>query len=111
MSHTPKIRNQTTVNPTSRTTFQRLSSNRFFAVGDKASRKKLRNHCMPSCYTHPMPKRQRDENTVIVRAVERVTGTKPVRGEDLLPARLAKKLREVKAKEAARQDKVEKSRR
>ena len=47
-----------------------------------------------------MPSRKRkptaDDNTRIVRAVERVTGSEPVRGEDLLPPRLAKELREAK---------------
>ena len=32
----------------------------------------------------------------IVRAVNRLTDSEPVRGEDLLPPRLAKKLREAK---------------
>jgi Zn-dependent peptidase ImmA (M78 family)/transcriptional regulator with XRE-family HTH domain len=48
-----------------------------------------------------MPSRKRptkpDDNTAIVRAVERVTDSGPVRGEDLLPPRLARKLRAAKA--------------
>lgn len=45
-----------------------------------------------------MPKRKpaKDSNTAIVRAVEAVTGTESVKGEDLLPPRLAKQLREAK---------------
>lgn len=47
-----------------------------------------------------MPKRkpqpQADDNTAIVRAVERVTGSERVKGEDLLPARLKKQFREAK---------------
>ena len=37
-----------------------------------------------------------DMNTEIVRAVNRLTDSETVRGEDLLPSRLAKQLREAK---------------
>lgn len=45
-----------------------------------------------------MPKRKLkpDANTTIVRAAERALDIKPMRGEELLPLRLAKKLREAK---------------
>jgi hypothetical protein len=45
-----------------------------------------------------MPKRApaKDSNTAIVRAVEAVTDSKPVKGESLLPARLKKEFREAK---------------
>ncbi len=43
-----------------------------------------------------------DDNTQIVRAVERVTDSEPVRGEDLLPARLAKELTAAKARIASK---------
>lgn len=51
-----------------------------------------------------MPKQppKPDDNTAIVRALERATDTEPVRGEDLLPPRLAKELTAAKEKEAKR---------
>lgn len=52
-----------------------------------------------------MPKRKpqpkTDDHTKIVRALECMTDSGPVRGEDLLPPRLAKQLREAKARDAA----------
>lgn len=47
---------------------------------------------MPSRKPNPKP----DDNTKIVDAVNTITDSDPVRGEDLLPPRLAKKLREAK---------------
>ena len=44
----------------------------------------------------PARKSKTDANTAIVGAVNRLTDSEPVRGEDLLPVRLAKKLREAK---------------
>lgn len=55
----------------------------------------------------PLP----DANTRIVRAVNRLTDSEPVRGEDLLPPRLAKKLREAKAQEINQQKAVSPSQR
>lgn len=43
------------------------------------------------------PARKPDANTAIVRAVDRLTDSEPVRGEDLLPPRLAKELRKAKS--------------
>ncbi len=44
----------------------------------------------------PKPKPAKDANARAVAAVNAVTGSPKVRGEDLLPRRLAKQLREAK---------------
>ena len=56
---------------------------------------------MPARKPQPKP----DANTAIVRAVERVTGSERVKGEDLLPPRLAKQLREAKRKDSETRNK------
>jgi hypothetical protein len=51
---------------------------------------------MPARKRQPKPKP--DDNTRLVLAVDRVTDSEPVRGEDLLPPKLAKDLRKAKKK-------------
>lgn len=50
----------------------------------------------------PARKPKPDANTTIVLAVDRVTDSEPVLGKDLLPRRLAKKLRGAKPREVKR---------